>query len=250
MTPVAYNKDSGTWSGPSNLDDRITVSWSPVAGAESYNVYRDDSSAPVATGVTGTSWDDTDVSTGGTELTPGSGILAEKPVYTYRISAVIGGVEGAPGAASNPGQADLTPEEFQVISRFLQSSSQARFDIPDGYVSYAGTIDGANGGQSTMDLNYDNFPSSVDLTIQNTGYDDYGIAVTGQVSGTILIFPAPGGTLPGAFTYSGRHNGYQSYVITVTNVDFTTGAIVSSIKGELYYNGKVLPFEAPYDLIP
>ncbi len=62
----------------------ITVSWLPVAGAESYNVYRSltpggEGATPVASGITGTGWVDTQVTAGNS--------------YYYQVTAVTAGAE-------------------------------------------------------------------------------------------------------------------------------------------------------------
>jgi fibronectin type 3 domain-containing protein len=78
-------------------ESTVEVMWTPVPGATSYSVYRDQGSSPVAT-TQGTLFDDT---TG-----------APNTTYSYRVTATAGGVESLPSTtatATTQAPADGTP---------------------------------------------------------------------------------------------------------------------------------------------
>ena len=250
-TRAVWDKDRRRWStNQFNLDDRIRVSWSGVSGAVSYNIYRDDDgyAVPLVEGITGTSWDDLGVINIGAVA---GFYKSENPVYIYRITAVgDNGNESELSPESNPGQADLTPEEFLQLTSFMEDFSIRRFTLPTEFVDFQRDLDGYVGGSATMVVDFSllfGAPTRVDLAVDLNGYDDWGIVIDGGLAGEVSTLGGSG-TLPGEYTYQGTHNGYKTFVITVTAVDVNTGDITSEIEGTLYYNGKTLNYgPQPWD---
>ena len=87
----------------------VSVTWLPVAGAQTYNVYRTETpggegATPVATGITGTSYVDTHVTTG--------------DQYYYQVTAVTSGAESLRSFEAMATSGATTPliTEFQAIN--------------------------------------------------------------------------------------------------------------------------------------
>ncbi len=106
--PDAPQNLAATAQGPTS----IALSWYPVDGAESYNVYRNSSVNAIATVATGTSYTDTN-------LTPSTN-------YCYTVKAVKGGVESAASEQKcATTEADVPSVPTNLVATVQSSSSIA-----------------------------------------------------------------------------------------------------------------------------
>jgi len=139
---------------------QVSLTWAPVAGAASYNVYRGASAggegtAPIATGITGASSVDTTVNNGTT--------------YYYTVTAVnAGGVSGASNEASATPQvpAPAAPASLAAVAGNAQVSlTWAPVSGAASYNIYRGNC--ASGESAAAIASGITSTSSVDKTVAN-----------------------------------------------------------------------------------
>jgi fibronectin type 3 domain-containing protein len=138
---------------------QVTLSWSAAAGAATYNVYRGPSAggeaaAPVATGITGTSFTDTG--------------LANGTIYFYQVTSV------DPQSASpvNPAGESARSNEVSATPQGLFAAhvnfSNNQIQVPAGYVNDVGFAYGSRGNGLTFGWDRDNTANARDRDTPNS----------------------------------------------------------------------------------
>ena len=153
-----------TGGSATTVQGAVTISWTAVAGADSYNVYRD--GTQIATGVIGTSYEDDSVADGTT--------------YSYTVTAVNAG--GASAAAAGisvttppgpPGALNLTANASSTTG----TTASATAGLASGGVAPI-TYSWSATGPASVAFSPNNSTSATTTTMTFTQSGSYDITVT------------------------------------------------------------------------
>jgi fibronectin type 3 domain-containing protein len=217
---------------------QTTVSWNPVSGAASYDVYRSttsggEGSTPIATGVTGSTYSDTNVRTDVTyyyEVTAvsstgvQSALSSEASVSAGVVSAVPGVILainydlGGEGVAYHDSDSVNQGGAYRNDGVDIEASSSGGYDVgwvlPGEWLNYTisvpstgyyafSTLTASPESGGTFQINIDGADVSGSLTVPNTGgWQNYTTVTSGPVLMTAGIHvmrlafdTAPGGNV-------------------------------------------------------